>query len=150
MRKNYMWLMSCFLFKKSVHVLMLLATSLICQMCMKTEKRVEPNFFRHIQCWKIYNSIFSSGILCLLSKNFFVCKKQELLHRISSLHWEKGVATNILCFSSHSKSLWPPLVHSLLSRISWSPAVKKVLPYLYREGKYSFPEELWWWLRLSY
>ena len=90
-------------------------------------------------------------VLCLLSKNFFVCKKQELLHRISSLHWEKGVATNILCFSgSHSKSLWPPLVHSLLSRISWSPAVKKVLPYLYREGKYSFPEELWWWLRLSY
>ena len=90
-------------------------------------------------------------VLCLLSKNFFVCKKQELLHRISSLHWEKGVATNILCFSgSHSKSLWPPLVHSLLSRISWSPAVKKVLPYLYWEGKYSFPEELWWWLRLSY
>ena len=150
MHKNYMWLMSCFLFKKSVHVLMLLATSLICQMCMKTEKRVSQTFLDTFSVEKFTIAYFLV-VLCLLSKNFFVCKKQELLHRISSLHWEKGVATNILCFSgSHSKSLWPPLVHSLLSRISWSPAVKKVLPYLYREGKYSFPEELWWWLRLSY
>ena len=113
-------------------------------------KRVSQTFLDTFSVEKFTIAYFLV-VLCLLSKNFFVCKKQELLHRISSLHWEKGVATNILCFSgSHSKSLWPPLVHSLLSRISWSPAVKKVLPYLYREGKYSFPEELWWWLRLSY
>ena len=113
-------------------------------------KRVSQTFLDTFSVEKFTIAYFLV-VLCLLSKNFFVCKKQELLHRISSLHWEKGVATNILCFSgSHSKSLWPPLVHSLLSRISWSPAVKKVLPYLYWEGKYSFPEELWWWLRLSY
>ena len=118
-----MWLLSCFLFKKCVHVLMLLATSLICQMFMKTEKRAK--LFRHIQCWKIYNSIFWNVVLvvCLLCwallKTFLFAKKYcyaggTFAHQVYSLNIIIGRKVLLACgkptscSSSHSKSLWPP------------------------------------------
>ena len=123
--------------------------------------------FRHIQCWKIYNSIFWNVVLvvCLLCwallKTFLFAKKYCYAggtfahHQVYSLNIIIGRKVLLACgkptscSSSHSKSLWPPLAHSLLSRISWSPAVKKVLPYLYWDSRVSniaFQKNIGGWL----